>query len=372
MARIKFNEPFMTGKEMHYMQEVMAAGHYSGNGDFTKRCQTFCEDKWHLGTCFLTHSGTGALEMAALLLDIEPGDEVIIPSYTFPSTALAFQRQGAKIVFVDSKETHPCLDETKIEGLITSRTKAIVPVHYGGVACDMDEIMRIANKHNVIVIEDAAHAIGGEYKQKSLGGIGHMGCFSFHESKNIHCGEGGMLILNEDRFIERAAIIWEKGTNKMAFLNGKVDKYECVDIGSSFLASDLLASFLLTQLEHFDQLNDHRQQIWDTYFQSLSGYPGVACPYIPAYASHNYHIFYVLTKNQEERDRLIAGLRSKAISAPFHYQSLHTSPFFRESNETLDLPNSDAYSNRLVRLPIHFNLSVSEAEYVAQTIKEIL
>ena len=372
MNSIKFNEPFITGKELNYMQEVMKNGHFSGNGDFTKKCQSFCEEKWNLRKCFLTHSGTGALEMAALLLDIKAGDEVIIPSFTFTSTALAFQRQGAKIIFADSKESHPCLDEKTIESLITDRTKAIVPVHYGGIGCEMDEIMSIADKYNLVVIEDAAHAIGGTYRNRPLGGIGHIGCFSFHESKNIHCGEGGMLILNDERFIERAAVIWEKGTNKAAFLNGNVSKYECVDIGSSFVASDLLASFLYAQLEHVDQFNQHRRLIWDTYYRLLSSYSVIDIPFVPSHVEHNAHIFYIITKSKEQRDFLIAGLKAKGISAPFHYQSLHSSPYFHLENSEINLPNSDSFSTCLIRLPIHFNMSVSQAEFIVQTIKEIL
>ena len=341
MNRVKFNEPFITGNEAKYIAQVIANGHYCGNGDFTVKCQEYCQNRWNLGKCLMTHSGTGALEMAALLLDIEAGDEVIIPSFTFTSTALAFQRQGAKIIFADVKPTHPCLDENELEQLISPKTKAIVVVHYGGIACDMDKIMEIAATHNIAVVEDAAHAIGGTYKKKPLGGIGHIACFSFHESKNIHCGEGGMLVLNDPKYIERAEIIWEKGTNKAAFQRGAVAKYECVDVGSSFLASELLASFLFAQLEQLDKLQLHRDKIWNLYFSAFSQLGKFRHSYVPDFAEHNSHIFYILAENKTNRDYLIKELKSNNITAAFHYQSLHRSPYFlNKHDQNRSLTNS--------------------------------
>lgn len=370
MRRIKFNEPFITGNEITYMNEVIASRSIAGNGQFTKKCQHFFENRWDFKQCLFTHSGTGALEMAAILLNIGPGDEVIVPSYTFPTTALAFKRQGAKIVFVDVKESHPCLDESLLENLITVKTKAIVVVHYGGVSCHMDHIITLSQKYNIPIVEDAAQAIGGMYKKRALGGLGSIGCYSFHESKNIHCGEGGMLVVNHDSYIDRAEIIWEKGTNRSAFLNGKVKKYECVDLGSSYLPSELQASFLFAQLEQMDSLIQKRNELWNLYFELLSREEYFDCPYIPPYATHNSHVFYITVQHKHVREKLINHLKKDGISAVFHYQSLHNSPFFRDENSTRTFPNSDKYTNCLVRLPLHHQLTKSDIHLIVSSIRK--
>jgi len=267
--KIPFNKPYLSGNETDYIHQAVASGHISGNGMFTKKCQTFFEERWGFKKCLLTTSCTDALEMSALLLDIKPGDEVIMPSYTFVSTALAFVRQGAKIVFVDSREDHPNMDESLIEALITPQTRAIVPVHYAGMACDMDKIIALAEKYNLFVVEDAAQAIDSYYNGKPLGSMGHLGCFSFHETKNIQSGEGGMLAINDERFMKRAEIVWEKGTNRAEFFRGEVNKYGWVDIGSSFLPSDIIAAFLYAQLENLDDIQKRRKDIWNTYYDGL-------------------------------------------------------------------------------------------------------
>ena len=262
---INFNEPYCTGNEPKYIQDAINRGKLSGNGYYTKKCQHFLEEKLGVKKCLLTTSCTDALEMCAILLDIQPGDEVIMPSYTFVSTANAFVLRGAKIVFCDSRPDHPGMDESLIEGLLTEKTKAIVPVHYAGVACDMDKIMSIAKQHDLFVVEDAAQAIDSHYKGKPLGSIGHLAAFSFHETKNISSGEGGALIINDDRFLERSEIIWEKGTNRSAFWRGEVDKYGWVDIGSSFLPSEITAAFLWAQLESLEKIQEQRKSIWNAY-----------------------------------------------------------------------------------------------------------
>jgi len=295
--------------------------------------------------------------MAAILINIEPGDEVIIPSYTFVSTANAFVLRGAKIVFADSYENNPNIDATKIEALITSKTKAIVPVHYAGVACDMDLIMDIANRHNLFVIEDAAQAIDSYYKGGPLGSIGHLAAFSFHETKNIISGEGGLLAINDSQFIERAEIIWEKGTNRAAFWRGEVDKYNWVDIGSSFLPSEIVAAFLWAQLENLDNIQTKRKEIWKLYFDGLKVNPYCQMPSIPDYATNNAHMFYLVCKSLKERNDLISELKEKSIAAVFHYISLHESPYFKGKYEGDKLINCDNYSNCIIRLPMFFELN---------------
>ena len=312
-----FNKPYITGKEVHYIYDAVASGHISGNGKYTKKCQQYFENNWGFKKTLLTTSCTDALEMCALLLDIQPGDEVIVPSYTFVSTALAFVRQGAKIVFVDSRKDHPGIDEDKIEDLITSKTKVIVPVHYAGVASDMDKIMDIAERHNLFVVEDAAQAIDSYYRGKdgikqALGTIGHLSAFSFHETKNIQCGEGGLLGINDKRFVERAEVIWEKGTNRAEFFRGEVNKYGWVDIGSSFLPSEITAAFLWAQLENLDAIQKKRKKIWKQYYDGLKpladkGY--FKLPEIPDYGVNNGHMFYLVCPSLAERISLIAHLK---------------------------------------------------------------
>lgn len=371
---IPFNKPFLTGKEAHYMYQAVYTGKLSGNGVFTKKCQKFFEEKYGFKKAIMTTSGTDALEMAAILCDVKPGDEVIVPSYTFVSSALAFVRQGARIIFADSCKDNPNIDAEKIEDLITPRTKVIVPVHYAGVACDMDIIMEIANRHNILVVEDAAQAIDSYYKCKPLGGIGHFGCFSFHETKNVTAGgEGGLLVVNDERFIRRAEIIWEKGTNRAEFFRGMVNKYGWVDTGSSFLPSEINAAFLWAQLESLDTIQARRKAIWNMYYEGLKDLTENGCftmPDIPEYATNNGHMFYLVCRSLDERTKLIAYLKDQGIGAVFHYLSLHMSDYYKEHHEgeIPNLPNCDCFADCLVRLPMYFELTDDEAQHVVNSI----
>ncbi|OOG69896.1 dTDP-4-amino-4,6-dideoxygalactose transaminase [Algoriphagus sp. A40] len=392
--QIPFNKPFLTGQELSYIQQAVNLGKISGNGEFTRRCQEFFEQRYGFHKCLLTTSCTDALEMAAILLDIKPGDEVILPSFTFVSSANAFVLRGAKIVFVDSKPDHPNLDETLIEALITPKTKAIVVVHYGGVHCEMDTIMDIANRHGIRVVEDAAQAIDSFYKGKALGGIGHLGCFSFHETKNIQCGEGGMLVLNDPSFVKRAEIIWEKGTDRAAFFRGEIDKYGWVDLGSSFLPSEVTAAFLWAQLENLDRIQERRKAIWEDYYGFLEGkeykpkvlgkeyliairneeliiknyrpipnssflihHSKFIIPHSPFQS--NAHLFYLLFQDLETRTAYATDLKQKGILSVFHYQSLHRSMMAKThfpNQYAKKLPHSDYFSDRLLRLPLFYEL----------------
>jgi dTDP-4-amino-4,6-dideoxygalactose transaminase len=365
---IPFNKPYLSGKETDYITDAVATGKISGNGKYTKKCQTWFQDSYGFKKCLLTTSCTDALEMAAILIDIKPGDEVIMPSYTFVSTANAFVLRGAKLVFADSHKDHPGIDEASIEVLITSRTKAIVPVHYAGVACDMDVIMDLANQYNLYVVEDAAQAIDSFYTGKdgvkrALGSIGHLSAFSFHETKNIISGEGGMLAINDDRFLERAEIIWEKGTNRSAFFRGEVNKYGWVDVGSSFLPSDIIAAFLWAQLENLRDIQSRRSTIWDEYQKQLKDWAnqlGIKMPFVPNYATNNAHMFYLVCKSLEQRNSLIAYLKENRVLAVFHYLSLHKSEFYQDKHDGRNLPQTDRYSDCLVRLPMFYELNTTE------------
>jgi len=371
-----FNKPHLTGKEAHYLYQAVYSGKISGNGTFTQRCQRHLEERFGFGKCLLTSSCTDALEMAALLSDIQPGDEVIMPSFTFVSTANAFVLRGARIVFCDSRPDHPGMDEDSLEALITERTKAIVPVHYAGVACDMDRIMAIAERRGIIVVEDAAQAIDSYYTGKdgvvmALGSIGHLGAFSFHETKNIISGEGGMLSVNDPRYSKRAEIIWEKGTNRSAFFRGEVDKYGWVDVGSSFLPSELTAGFLWAQIENLDDIQERRRRIWTNYATGLSAWGrqnGVGLPCIPEYASNNCHMFYLVTPDDEARNLLISNLKRSGYQAVFHYQSLHKSPMYAERHDGRILPESDRYSDCLLRLPFFYELTEAEQSGIIETL----
>ena len=362
---IPFNKPYLTGKETDYIKEAVLGGKISGDGVFTKRSHTFFENRFGFKKCLLTTSCTDALEMAAILINIQPGDEVIMPSYTFVSTSNAFVLRGAKIVFCDSRTDHPGMDEDKIEALITDRTKAIVPVHYAGIACDMDKIMDLADKYNLFVIEDAAQAIDSYYTgrdgiRKPLGSIGHMAAFSFHETKNIMSGEGGMLVINDERFFERAEIIREKGTNRSKFFRGEVDKYGWVDIGSSFLPSDMIAAFLYAQLENLDDIQARRSEIWNAYYEGLKPLADrglFKLPVIPDFATNNAHMFYLTCNSLEDRNKVIALLKASNIYAVFHYLSLHKSPFYADKHDGRDLPETDRYTDCLVRLPMYYELN---------------
>ena len=379
---IPFNKPYLTGKEMQYIEEAVKSGKISGNGLFTKKCQEFFEKEFGFKKTLLTTSCTDALEMAAILADIKEGDEVIVPSFTFVSTALAFVRQGADIVFADSYSDNPNIDADQIEALITEKTKAIVVVHYAGVACDMDKIISIANKHGIIVIEDAAQAIDSYYiskdgTRKALGSIGHLSAFSFHETKNIISGEGGMLCINDDRFIQRAEIIWEKGTNRSQFFRGEVDKYSWVDTGSSFLPSEIISAFLWAQIENMRDIQDKRIKIWNRYYEGLSSFEPVSIkkpklPLIPEYATNNAHMFYLVCDNVDDRTKFIQHLKDKGILSVFHYLSLHKSSYYEKySTRKSELPNSDMFSDCLVRLPLFYELTDEQVEYIINTIKEL-
>ena len=378
MNKIDFNKPYFTGKETIYIEDAVRSSHISGNGKYTKQCHAFFEKNYGFQKVLLTTSCTDALEMAAILVDIQPGDEVIIPSYTFVSTVNAFALRGAKIVFADSRADHPGINETSLESLITPKTKAIVPVHYAGVACNMPEIMRIANKHHLFVIEDAAQAIDSFCKNENgefipLGKWGHLSAFSFHETKNIISGEGGMLAINDPRFNDRAEIIWEKGTNRSQFFRGEVDKYGWVDIGSSFLPSDMIAAFLYAQIENIEKIQSRRKEIWNEYFSGLSPLSQKGCfdiPHIPSYATNNAHMFYFICNNIDERTALILYLKENGIYSVFHYQSLHKSPFYLQQNKKITLLNSERFTDCLLRLPMYFELKVEEIHRIIQTIKD--
>ena len=377
---IPFNKPFLTGKEAHYIYQAVYSGKLSGNG------QNFFEEQYGFNKALMTTSCTDALEMAAILCDIKPGDEVIAPSYTFVSTVLAFVRQGARIIFCDSCKDNPDIDPDRIEALITPRTRVIIPVHYAGVACDMDRIMDIAHRHNLLVVEDAAQAIGSYYKGRPLGSIGHFGCFSFHETKNIIAGEGGLLTINDERFIRRSEIIWEKGTNRSEFFRGEVNKYGWIDTGSSFLPSELISAFLWAQIENIDTIQSRRKAIWEQYYAGLKPIADkglITLPDIPAYATNNAHMFYIVCRSLEERSAFIAHMKQNGIQAVFHYLSLHRSGFYlthpdsrpdncqeiervgdEEQVVGLHLPNCDHFADCLVRLPLFYELTDEEVSRI--------
>lgn len=368
---ILFNKPHITGKEIEYIKKAISEDTFSGNTKFTKKCQKFLEDKYGFQKVLLTTSCTDALEMTAILMNIKPGDEIIIPSYTFVSTANAFVLHGAKIIFADSQNNHPNIDADKIERLITPKTKAIVVVHYGGMACDMDKIMEIAKKHNIYVIEDAAQAINSYYKNKPLGSIGHLSTFSFHETKNVNAGEGGALVINDKQFNRRAEIIWEKGTNRAEFYRGEVNKYGWMDIGSSFLPSDITAAFLYAQLEDLRNIQEKRLKIWNYYYDNLKILEDkniLKLPFIPKDCTNNAHVFYLLCKNLKERDDLLRYLNKNDIYSVFHYLSLHKSPFYKEKHDNRELINSDRFSDTLVRLPLHTSLTEENIKYIVKTL----
>jgi dTDP-4-amino-4,6-dideoxygalactose transaminase len=373
MNPIPFNKPYLTGKEAHYIYQAVYSGKISGNGTYTKKCHQFFEQKYGFKKTLLTSSCTDALEMTALLMNVVPGDEIIIPSYTFVSTALAFVRQGAKIVFADSRADFPNVDANKIEELISPKTKAIVVVHYAGIACDMDKIMAIANKYNILVVEDAAQAIESKYKEKYLGGIGHFGAFSFHETKNISSGEGGLLVVNDDRFTARSEIIWEKGTNRAQFFRGEINKYGWVDTGSSFLPSDIIAAYLYAQIENIDDIQKTRIDKWNSYYNGLkpleqAGY--ITLPVIPEFATNNAHMFYLLCSDIETRSKLIEFLKSHSILSVFHYLSLHKSEFYADKHDGRELVWCDSYEEKLLRLPLYYELTKIEQDFVIQKIIE--
>ena len=370
--KVPFNQPYTTRTEFKYIQQAIRNGCLSGNGEFTKRCHARLEAEVVCEKALLTHSCTAALEMAAILADIQPGDEVIMPSYTFVSTANAFVLRGGVPVFVDIRPDTLNIDETQIEAAITAKTKAIVPVHYGGVGCEMDAILEIARRHALLVIEDAAQGFLSLYRQRSLGSMGHLAAFSFHETKNVISGEGGALLINDARFIERAEIIWEKGTNRSQFFRGMVDKYSWVDIGSSYLPSEVIAAFLWAQLEDAESITRNRLHIWRQYHEALEALEtrGVLRrPIIPPECEHNGHLYYILLPDLDTRTALIDFLKVSGINAVFHYVPLHSSPAGqRFSRASGDLPHTVELSNRLLRLPLFPALTPDQTEQVIDAV----
>lgn len=372
LPAIPFNKPYLSGPETRYIEEGVRSGKISGDGLFTKRCHQFFEQQLGFSKVLLTTSCTDALEMAALLLNLQPGDEVIVPSYTFVSTPNAFVLRGAKIVFADSTAQNPNIDAASLESLITPRTRAIVPVHYAGIACDMDAIQAVADRHGLVVVEDAAQAIDSFYKGKPLGTIGALAAFSFHETKNIIAGEGGLLAINDLQYAQRAEIIREKGTNRSAFFRGEADKYGWVDVGSSFLPSDIIAAFLWAQLEHLTDIQARRKAIWQRYYDALVPLTpkGVGLPQVPDYATNNGHMFYLVTRDLAERSALIDYLKQRNIMPVFHYLSLHASPFFAAQHDGRSLPWADRYTDCLVRLPLYYELYPELQQRVIDAILE--
>jgi dTDP-4-amino-4,6-dideoxygalactose transaminase len=371
---IDFNHPVLLGRELDYVAEAFRNGHISGDGAFTKKCHALLEEQLGVPKALLTTNCTHALEMMALLLDIQPGDEVIIPDFTFVSTVNAFVLRGAKPVFVDVRPDTLNLDETKLEAAISPRTRAIVPVHYAGVGCEMDEIMAIANRRNIPVVEDNAHGLFGKYRGKFLGTFGMLASQSFHETKNFSCGEGGALLINDPVLVERAEIIREKGTNRSRFFRGQVDKYTWVDIGSSYLPSDVLAAFLYGQLEQRDKIQSHRQRVWETYHSGLQAWAennNVQQPFIPAHVEQAFHMYYLLLPNLEARQRFIQTLREHEIYTVFHYLPLHLSDMGAKfGGQPGDCPVTESVSERLVRLPFYNDLTETDQARVIETIEK--
>jgi dTDP-4-amino-4,6-dideoxygalactose transaminase len=355
------------------MKAAVSAGRISGGGEFTRRCEQFFEGRYGFAKVLLTTSGTDALEMAALLLGMGPSDEVILPSFTFVSTANAFALRGARLVFADSSPLNPNVDPESIEASITPRTRVIVPVHYAGIACDMDRIHRLSERHDLFVVEDAAHAIDSCHRGRPLGSLGHVAAFSFHETKNVTSGEGGMLVVSDEKFSVRAEIIREKGTNRAAFYRGEVNKYSWMDLGSSFLPSDMIAAFLWGQLENLDRIQKRRVAIWRTYRDGLELLEHRGCIQllrIPPYATNNAHMFFLLCGSYTERDRLIRFLGDRGVMAVFHYLPLHKSPFFEKLHDGRPLPLAEMYAERLLRLPLYYELEESQQARVIDAIRK--
>lgn len=367
---IPFNKPYCSGRELKYIEQVCHSTTMSGNGEFTKKCHRFFEEKYGFKKVLLCTSGTDALEMCAMLCDLKPGDEVIVPSYTFVSTALCFLRERAKVVFADSGVDNPNITLDNIKPLVTPRTKVIAVVHYAGVACDMDAIMEFANERGILVVEDAAHSIDSYYKGKPLGGIGHLGAFSFHETKNISSGEGGMLVVNDERFIRRAEIIWEKGTNRAEFYRGMVNKYGWCDMGSSFLPSEFNAAYLWAQLEQMDDIQGKRKHIWNMYDDGLRGKMDsrIKLPVIPNDATNNAHMYYMVCPSLEYRTKLMNYLKDNGIQTTFHYLPLHSSNYYNDKHDGRILSNCDMYGDTLVRLPLFYELKDDEVFHIVKTI----
>jgi dTDP-4-amino-4,6-dideoxygalactose transaminase len=370
---IPFNRPYLTGRELTYIAEAAASGVLSGNGAFTRRCQGWLRERLGAPGVLLTHSATGALEMAALLADLQPGDEVIMPSFTFVSTANAFVLRGAVPVFVDIRPDTLNIDERLIEAAITPRTRAIVPVHYAGVGCEMDAIMEIARRHGLLVIEDAAQALGSTYKGRPLAGIGHLAAISFHETKNVIAGEGGALAINDRRFLERAEILWEKGTDRVRFFRGETSKYTWVDVGSSFLPSEITAAVLWAQLEQEPDINTQRLTVWKRYLKLMSGSPSLRPPQIPDHCGHNAHMFYVLLAEGVDRAEVLAAMKARGVNAIFHYVPLHSSPAgLRYGRAATPMDVTDDCSSRLIRLPLWLGMTPDMSATVVDALQDVL
>jgi dTDP-4-amino-4,6-dideoxygalactose transaminase len=379
--QIPFNRPYLTGNEIRYMEDVLHSlsdgGHISGDGKYTQLVQEFFQSKFGVRKALMTTSCTSALELATRVLDLEPGDEVIVPSYTFSSTVNPILLAGAKPVFADIQEDTLNIDPSDICKKITLKTRAIYPVHYGGVSCAMDEIMEIAREHNLNVVEDAAQGVNAKYKGKYLGTIGDFGCYSFHETKNYVCGEGGALLINSDdpKIIERAEIIREKGTNRSKFHRGQVDKYTWVDIGSSYLPSDLLSAFLYAQLEKLDEIQNMRMNVWNAYYSALKPFEDagkIRLPIVPDYAEHNAHLFYILFTDEQTRDRIMNQLKAKGISVVFHYVPLHSSPVgLGLGYRNKDLSVTEKISGRLLRLPMYAGITKDEWKFMRKILIRI-
>lgn len=371
---IPFNKVFLSGPELNYISEAVNSGKLSGDGQFTRKVHSWFKEKYGFDKVLLTPSCTHALEMCAMAIDIKPGDQVIVPDYTFVSTANAFSNYGAQIVFADSRVDHPGIDENSIEKLITSKTKAIVVVHYAGVAVDMEKVQFLAKKYNLFLIEDAAQAIDSHYyngeKRLPLGSFGDFATFSFHDTKNIISGEGGLLVVNNSKYADKTDMIWEKGTNRKAFFDGMVDKYGWVSKGSSFLASEITAAFLYAQLENIDFIQNNRLEIWNKYFQKLGALDSEMLPYLPNYAENNAHMFYIKTRSTVERRELINYLKSNGVTAVFHYLPLHQSDFVKNQSWNIknDLSNSIRYASTLLRLPMYVELGEFEIEKICDLI----
>jgi dTDP-4-amino-4,6-dideoxygalactose transaminase len=369
---IPFNKPYLPIASVIHIARGALAGTIAGNGRYTKDCHRFFEQRFGFKKALLSTSCTDALEMASILCDIAPGDEVIVPSFAYMSTANPFLLRLARVVFADCLPDVPNIDPDQIEQLITPKTRVITVVHYGGFACDMDRIIEIARKNNILVVEDAAHAIDSYFRGRPLGSIGHFGTFSFHETKNIISGEGGMLTVNDDQFLQRAEIIWEKGTNRAAFHRGEIDRYHWVDIGSSFLPSDTVAAFLYTQLVRFDRIQQNRKNLWWSYYQTLKPLEDkgfLKCPVIPEFATVNGNMFYITVEKTATRDRLLDHLIRKGIHAVIHYFPLHSSPFFREKHDGRPIPNTERFSETMIRLPFYNALRKNQIRYICRELE---
>ncbi|NQU33726.1 MAG: dTDP-4-amino-4,6-dideoxygalactose transaminase [Bacteroidetes bacterium] len=371
--KIPFNKPWFTGKEIQNITSAASFGHISGNGLYTKKCHEFFERNYGFKKTFLTSSCTDAIEMATILMGLKEGDEVIMPSYTFVSTTSPFILRGAKIKFADSLNDHPNIDLDHAEKLITENTKVLVVMHYGGVAVDMDKALGICKKHNIILLEDTAHSIDSHFKGKPLGSFGQFATFSFHETKNISSGEGGLLVINDEKYISRAEIVWEKGTNRSAFSRGDIDKYEWVDVGASYSPSDMIAAFLFAQLSHINDIQETRINIWNRYYSNLIPLAKIGffeLIDIPDFATNNGHVFYLLTKDKEQRDELLDHLNNTMIQAVFHYLPLHNSPYYKKLHTGEELKNTDKFAETLIRLPLFYELPLEVVDMICEKVKE--